>query len=173
MSFEEYEDEMEETYFPSLEGEMVEEPEYEDWYDYVRVTLSDMEDGDRKRGFPVLSEVQTVQWEDNPKPTHRVIFTIVDTEEEERLEIPITLKEPGDIQKNIHHKSKLYAFISSLKDLEEPGWSKTHNRIKVVNLDDFRRFLDTVKYCTIQAIEVPETKNFQSYMTFKVVKVKR
>lgn len=161
-----------ETYFPSLEGEMVEEPEYEDWYDYVRVTLNDLENGETKTGFPVLSEVQTIQFEDNPKPTHRVTLTIVDPTEEERLEIPITLKTDSDIQKNIHHKSKLYAFISSIKDIEEAGWSTRHNRIAKVNLDDFRRFLDSAKSCTVQAIEVPATNNFQAYMTFRVVKIK-
>lgn len=160
------------TFFPSLEGEMVEENDFNDeWYDYLKVTLSNLEDGETWAGFPVLSDVQTVQWEDNPKPQHRVTLTLVDEEMEERLEIPITLKSDGDIQKNIHHKSKLYAFLASIKDLEEPGWSKKHNRIGKADLDEYRRFLDSAKVCTIKAIEVPARKDFPSYMTFKVVKI--
>ena len=161
------------TYFPSLEGEMVEENDFNDeWYEYLKVTLSNLEDGEKWTGFPVLSEVQTVQWEDNPKPQHRVTFTLVDEEMEERLEIPITLKADGDIQRNVHQKSKLYAFLSSIKDLEEPGWSSNHNRIGKVDLDEYRSFLDTAKSCTIKAVEVPARKDFPSYMSFRVIKIK-
>lgn len=158
------------TLFPSLEGEF--EEEFEVPYEFERYTLRDLNHGDTFEGKPYMSEVHQFSFDqDGVEVTkNRFKLFLVDEDSEEYLDINVNLKTEGDVQKNIHKRSVLYDFIASIQDLNGSQFSSLYNRIKIVNLSEFREYINSMDVMTIKALE--RTGRI-SYMSFCVVELKK
>ena len=62
---------------PTVEGEYVEETEAQDWYDYMRINLNELENGDEYWGRPYLTNIETVQFDEEEQPKHRCRLLII------------------------------------------------------------------------------------------------
>ena len=155
---------------PGVEADYVEEAEPQDWYSYLRVNLKDLEDGDEYTGKPLLTNVETVTFDNDGEEQirHRCRLILVDDEMEEYLQININLKKSGEIQENVHKQSSLFALIGSLRECGgDKDWFKKNNRIRKVDLQDWIDYLDTVPSMTIRVYEKAGS-NFV-YNSFKVI----
>lgn len=140
---------------PTIEADFVEESEtsYGEWYSYLRIPLSELDDGDEYEGKPVLTEVEKVSFDDDERPTIRCRLLLIDDDSEEYLQININLKKDGDIQTNVHSASSLYALIGGLQNLNNPNWSKQFNRITRCDLQQYRDYLDTLESMSVKVVE--------------------
>ena len=157
--------------FESLVGDYVEQQD-NDFFDYNRVTLQDLGDGEFYEGKPRLSQVQEVIYDNDGEEEirHRCQLWLIDDDAEEYLQININLKAPGDIQKTLHYKSSAYKLIAGIMEQLQPGWSQNHNVIVKTDLSEIREFLESKESMTI-AIHELEGSGF-SYLSFSVKEVK-
>lgn len=153
---------------PHVEGEFVREDDaYNEWYNYLRVPLNELENGDTYEGKPILLPVEKVQFELDEKPKYRTRLLLVDPDSEEYLQISINLKEPGEIQTNVHNASALYALVGGIQDLHVPEWTAEYNRIKRVDIEEWQEYLDTKDNMKIKVVE--KQGNGFNYNSFKVM----
>ena len=145
--------EEEETIFSSLDMGYEEEDNLP--YEYERIRLTDLEDQETYTGRPVMTEVQSFTIDDDGEEVtkYRCKLYLIDDEEEEMLEININLKKYGDVQTNIRKGAVLYDFITSIKDLESPGFASLFNRINKVDLKEFRDFINGCSEATLKCLE--------------------
>ena len=153
---------------PSVEAEFVEETNGNDgeWYSYTRHHLKEFEDGDEYEGKPLLLPVETVVFDEEEGPKYRSRLLLIDEEFEEYLEININLKENGDIQKNVHNASSLYALIGGIQNLSNPQWTSMFNRIKRVNLEEWEDYINKKQSMTVKIVE-KSGRNF-TYNSFRI-----
>lgn len=159
------------TFFPSCELEAVDEFEFDD---YERINLSELGNDDEIEGKPYLSEVGSYTVDDDgvKKTIHSAHLYIVDDDAKEYYDIKINLKENSDLQKNVHKSSTLFAFATGILELEHPGCTSGMNRIKKVDLSEFRSFTNELNkmIVKVKTIKSKGKKSFV-YNTFKVLKV--
>lgn len=152
---------------PSVEADYVEETDnYGEWYSYLRINLNELEDGDEYIGKPLLLPVETVQFDEEEKPRHRARLLLIDDEAEEYLQINLNLKTAEETQTNVHNASSLYALIGGIQNLSNPKWTQMYNRIRKVNLEEWREYLDKKESMEIQIIE-KSGSNF-TYNSFRI-----
>lgn len=157
---------------PGVEADYVEEAEPQDWYSYLRVNLKDLEDGDEYTGKPLLTNVETVTFDNDGEEQlkHRCRLILIDDEMEEYLQININLKKNDIIQENVHKQSSLFALIGSLRECGgDKTFFKKNNRIKKVNLQEWMDYIDTVPSMTIRVFE--KAGSTFTYNSFKVIEV--
>lgn len=140
------------TSLPFVEGEYVEEDNHGEWYSYVRISLSEMEDGDTYSGKPLLLPVESVQFDEEDSPKYRSRLLLIDDEAEEYLQININLKSKDDVQTNVHNASSLYALIGGIQNLSNPQWTRTFNRIKSVKLSEWETYLASKETMTVRIV---------------------
>ena len=170
IEFIEEEAEETQTSLPTVEAEYIEETEAQDWYDYLRINLSELEDGDEYWGRPFLTEPETIQFDEEEAPKHRCRLLIIDDEEQEYLQININLKTSETIQNNVHNASGLYALIASLQNLQDPTWSKRDNRIRKVNLEDWIKYVNDLENMEVKV--VAKTGSSFNYNSFRILSTK-
>ena len=156
------------TFFTECELESVEEY---DFLDYDRLNLKTLENGECFSGKPHLSEVETYTFDDDgtEKTNHRAHLFIVDDEAEEYLDIKINLKQDGDVQKNVHKLSTLFRYVTGILEFENPGRTVGMNRIRTINLQQFREFTNNCNFMEIE-VETVNGANFP-YNSFKIKKI--
>ena len=159
------------TSLPSVEADYVEETEAQDWYDYLRINLNELEDGDEYWGRPFLTNIETVQFKKKKKPRHRCRLLIIDDDEQEYLQININLKTPDTIQSNVHNASALYALIAGLQNLQDPEWSTKFNRIRKVNIEDWQNYVNDLESMNVKVV----TKDGSSftYNSFRIIEANK
>ena len=159
------------TSLPSVEADFVEETEAQDWYDYLRINLNELEDGDEYWGRPFLTDIQEVQFDEEEKPRHRCRLLIIDDDEQEYLQININLKTSDTIQTNVHNASALYALIAGLQNLQDPKWSTKFNRIRKVNLEDWINYVNDLESMNVKVV----TKDGSSftYNSFRIIEANK
>lgn len=145
--------EEEDTIFSSLDMGYEEEDDIP--YEYERIRLTELDDQETYTGRPVMTEVQSFTIDDDGEEVtkYRCKLFLIDDEEEEMLEININLKANNDVQTNIRKGAVLYDFITSIKELESPGFASLFNRINKVDLKEFRDFLNDCSEATIKCLE--------------------
>ena len=155
---------------PSVEADFIEETEPQDWYDYVRINLNELEDGDEYWGRPCLTDIETVQFDEEEQPKHRCRLLIIDDDEQEYLQININLKTADPVQSNVHNASGLYALIAGLQNLQDPKWSSRYNRIRKVNIEDWQNYVNNLEEMSIKVV----TKSGSSftYNSFRISEAK-
>lgn len=158
------------TALPLVEGGYVEETGPQDWYSYLRISLSELEDNDEYTGKPLLLPVEKVQYDEEDTPKYRARLLLIDDENEEYLQINLNLKKEGSVQTNIHSASSLYALIAGIENLHNPQWSRMYNRIKSVNLSDWETYLASKESMTVKVHE-KQGNNF-TYNSFRIVDLK-
>ena len=155
------------TALPFVEGEYVEEDNTGEWYNYLRISLSELENDDQYTGKPLLLPVEKVQYDEEEPPKYRARLLLIDDAIEEYLQININLKKEGSVQTNVHNASSLYALIAGIENLHNPEWSTIYNRIKTVNLEDWETYLNSKESMSIKVVE-KQGNNF-SYNSFRIV----
>ena len=160
----------EQTELPFVEGEYVEE-QNNTWMSYTRLSLNELEDGDTYTGKPLLLPIEKVTFDDDgiEQIRHRCRLILVDEEAEEYLQINLNLKNDNDIQINIHNASSLYALIAGIMNLKNPQWTRMYNRIKQVNLEDWRKYLGDKERMRICIVE-KQGNNFV-YNSFRIMEL--
>lgn len=153
------------TGLPSVEADYVEEDMTGEWYSYTRIALNELEDGDEYEGKPLLLPVETVQF-DEEEPRHRARLLLIDDEAEEYLQINLNLKTAEEVQTNVHNASSLYALIGGIQNLSNPKWTSMYNRIRKVNLEEWREYLETKTSMNVQIVE-KSGSNF-TYNSFRI-----
>ena len=152
---------------PTVEAEFVEETGYYGgWYEYLRINLNEMEDGDEYEGRPVLLPVEKVQFDEDEAPRYRARLLLIDDEAQEYLQINLNLKQNSSVQTNVHNASSLYALIASIQELSNPQWSKLFNRIKKVNLEEWENYVETKESMTVKIVE--KSGSSFTYNSFRV-----
>ena len=143
----------EDTIFSSLDMGYEEEDDIP--YEYERIRLTELDDQETYTGRPVMTEVQSFTIDDDGEEVtkYRCKLFLIDDEEEEMLEININLKTGNDTQTNIRKGAVLYDFITSIKELESPGFASLFNRINKVDLKEFRDFINDCSEATIKCLE--------------------
>jgi hypothetical protein len=154
---------------PSVEADYVEDDFDGEWYNYIRVNLNELEDGDEYEGKPLLLPVEKVQFDEDEAPRYRARLLLIDTENEEYLQINLNLKQEGDIQTNVHNASSLYALIGGIQNLNNPQWTQMFNRIKKINLEQWRDYLDTKQSMNVKVVE-KHGSSF-SYNSFRITQL--
>ena len=152
---------------PTVEADYIEETEAQDWYDYMRINLNELEDGDEYWGRPCLTGIETVQFDEEEQPKHRCRLLIIDDDEKEYLQININLKTAEPIQTNVHNASGLYALVAGLQNLQDPDWSKRFNRIRKVNVEDWQKYVNNLEGMNVKV--VTKTGSSFSYNSFKIL----
>ena len=152
---------------PSVEADFVEETEAQDWYDYLRINLNELEDGDEYWGRPYLTDIESVQFDEEEQPKHRCRLLIIDDEEQEYLQININLKTSDTVQTNVHNASSLYALIAGLQNLDDPKWSSRYNRIRKVNVTDWQEYVNKLEGMNVKV--VAKTGSSFTYNSFKII----
>jgi len=158
------------TKFPSMEAEHVdifEAPE-----DYDDLSLSDFDEGAKYTGTPKMASVSSFEIENDDGKTEekfRFRLLLVNDADETFLNINVNLKQDGDIQKDVWKKSVLFSFLSSIKELEAKDSMKGKNKIKTVDLKEYRDFVNILDEMTIEVIDVTGKYDYKS---FKVLEVK-
>ena len=163
---EEAEVEEKQSSLPSVEADYVEETEAQDWYDYMRINLSELEDGDEYWGRPYLTDIETVQFDEEEQPKHRCRLLIIDDDEKEYLQININLKTAEPVQTNVHNASGLYALVAGLQNLQDPKWSTRFNRIRKVNVEEWQKYVNNLEGMNVKV--VTKTGSSFSYNSFKI-----
>lgn len=154
------------TDLPSVEADYVEDDYNGEWYSYLRVNLSDLDDGDEYDGKPLLLPIEKVQFDEEEAPRYRARLLLIDDENEEYLQINLNLKSDNDIQTNVHNASSLYALIGGIQNLNNPQWTSMFNRIKKVNLEQWRDYLDTKANMNVKIVE--KTGSNFVYNSFRI-----
>lgn len=154
---------------PSVEGEYIEGNCAQDWYSYLRISLSELEDGDTYTGKPLLLPVESVQFGEEDSPKYRCRLLLVDDAAEEYLQININLKSKEDTQKNVHNASSLYALVGGIMNLSDPNWTRTFNRIKSVKLSDWETYLASKETMTVRI--VAKEGNGFNYNSFRILEL--
>ena len=154
------------TGLPPVEADYVEEDLTGEWYTYTRISLKELEDGDEYEGKPILLPNREIIFEDEEQPKYRAELILVDDESEEYLQININLKTKDEIQSNVHNASSLYALIGGIQNLSNPQWTKRFNRIRKVNLEEWREYIETKESMTIEVVE-KSGSNF-TYNSFRI-----
>lgn len=154
------------TGLPSVEADYVEEDLTGEWYTYTRISLKELEDGDEYEGKPILLPNREIIFDDEEQPKYRAELILVDDESEEYLQININLKTKDEIQSNVHNASSLYALIGGIQNLSNPQWTKRFNRIRKVNLEEWREYIETKESMTIEVVE-KSGSNF-TYNSFRI-----
>ena len=152
--------------FPSLEASHKEENDVDyDFFDFERLTLGDIGDGEHYQGKPVLSDVSSVTFdEDGQEITkYRCQLWLVDYEAQEFLQINLNLKNSTDVQVNVHYKSQLYKLVGGINEQLSPGWTQANNYIDRVDLSEIRDYVNKLKSMTIRAREVHGTFDYYTY----------
>ena len=165
-------DEPVQTQLPMVEGDYVEENKQFDnsWYDYQRINLSELEDAEQWKGRPLLLPIEKVQWDPEDTPKYRCRLLLIDDELKSYVQINLNLKSDDPVQHNVHIRSMLYALIGGIMELEQPGWTSMYNRIKEVNIHEWRKFINSLESIKIQA-KAMSGDGFE-YNTFKIVDLK-
>lgn len=163
------------TFFPSLECSY-EENIFENLpANAERMVLSELSPDDEFMGKPLLSEIQTVTFDDDGEEVtkYRCQLIILDDDEEEPeyLIINLNLKANDDIQTNIRKGSVLYDFIASIRELEQPGIMSHYNKINRVNLKEFRDFINDVGVASVKVLG-RTLGNGAMYNSFKFTELK-
>ena len=163
------EEEVEETQssLPTVEAEYVEETEAQDWYDYLRINLNELDDGDEYWGRPCLTGIETVQFDEEEQPKHRCRLLIIDDDEKEYLQININLKTADPVQTNVHNASSLYALVAGLQNLQDPKWSTKFNRIRKVNLNEWQTYVNNLEGMNVKVVK--KTGSSFSYNSFRIL----
>ena len=151
---------------PTVEADYVEEDMTGEWYSYTRIALSELEDGDEYEGKPLLLPVETIQFDEEEKPKYRARLLLIDDEAEEYLQINLNLKTAEEVQSNVHNASSLYALIGGIQNLTNPKWTSMYNRIRKVNLEEWREYLETKTSMNVQIVE-KSGSNF-TYNSFRI-----
>ena len=154
---------------PSIEADYVEDDFDGEWYNYIRVNLNELEDGDEYEGKPLLLPVEKVQFDEEEAPKYRARLLLIDKENEEYLQINLNLKQDGDIQTNVHNASSLYALIGGIQNLNNPQWTQMFNRIKKINLEQWRDYIDTKQSMNVKVIE--KTGSNFTYNSFRITQL--
>lgn len=157
------------TELPFVEGEYVQEDNQGEWYSYLRISLSEMEDGDTYTGKPLLLPVETVQFDEEDSPKYRARLLLIDDEAEEYLQININLKSKEDVQTNVYNASSLYALIGGIMNLSNPQWTRTNNRIKSVNITEWANYINNKESMTVKVHE--KQGNSFSYNSFRIMEL--
>ena len=156
------------TGLPSVEADFVEESDnYGEWYSYTRINMNELADGDEYEGKPLLLPVQTVQFDEDEEPRYRSRLLLIDDEAEEYLQINLNLKQKGDVQTNVHNASSLYALIGGIQNLSNPKWTTQYNRIRKVNLEEWRQYLENKNTMNVTIVE-KSGSNF-TYNSFRII----
>ena len=149
---------------PSVEADFVEETGADyDWYSYTRINLNELDDGDEYEGRPLLLPVEVVQFDEEEDPRYRSRLLLIDDDAEEYLQINLNLKQKGDIQTNVHNASSLYALIGGIQNLSNPQWTQMFNRIKRINLEEWRTFLDSKESMEVKIVEKQGSFSYNSF----------
>lgn len=164
------EEETTQSSLPSVEADYVEETEAQDWYDYLRINLNELEDGDEYYGRPYLTEPESIQFDEEEKPKHRCRLLIIDDESQEYLQININLKSEDITQTNVHNASSLYALVAGLQNLQDPKWSKKYNRIRKVNLEDWINYVNGLEQMEVKVVS--KSGSSFTYNSFKILNTK-
>ena len=151
---------------PSVEADYVEEDMTGEWYSYTRINLNELEEGDEYIGKPLLLPVESVQFDEEEAPRYRARLLLIDDDAEEYLQINLNLKQNDEVQTNIHNASSLYALIGGIQNLSNPQWTTLFNRIKRVNLEEWRTYIDSKESMSVTIVE-KQGSNF-SYNSFRV-----
>lgn len=155
------------TGLPSVEADYVEETDnYGEWYSYTRIALNELEDGDEYEGKPLLLPVEEMHFDDEDKPTYRARLLLIDDEAEEYLQINLNLKSKEEVQTNVHSASSLYALIGGIQNLTNPQWTTLFNRIKRVDLEEWRTYIDSKESMNVRIVE-KNGSNF-TYNSFRI-----
>ena len=157
------------TGLPSVEADYVEEDMSGEWYTYTRINLNELEDGDEYEGKPLLLPVESVQFDEEESPKYRARLLLIDDSAEEYLQINLNLKQNGETQVNVHNASSLYALIGGIQNLSNPQWTTLFNRIKRVNLEEWRTYIDSKENMSVTIVE-KQGSNF-SYNSFRITKL--
>ena len=164
--FEEFMDDLSElngSSLPSIEADYVEETSVGDWYSYTRINLNELEDGDEYEGKPLLLPVESVQFDEEEAPRYRARLLLIDDDAEEYLQINLNLKQNDEVQTNIHNASSLYALIGGIQNLSNPQWTQMFNRIKRINLEEWRTFLDSKESMEVKIVEKQGSFSYNSF----------
>ena len=164
--FEEFMDDLSElngSSLPSVEADYVEETSVGDWYSYTRINLNELEDGDEYIGKPLLLPVESVQFDEEEAPRYRARLLLIDDDAEEYLQINLNLKQNDEVQTNIHNASSLYALIGGIQNLSNPQWTQMFNRIKRINLEEWRTFLDSKESMEVKIVEKQGSFSYNSF----------
>ena len=158
------------TFFPSLiveNDETIEKVPLE----YDRIWVNELGEGKTYTGQPVLGNVETftIDYDGEPAIKHRCNLYIVNHEREEYLQLKINLKNNGDVQLNIPRGSVLFDVIGSISKLEDSN--RKFNKIKQVNLEDYRSFLNTIKDSTVLIIGHCFNMGENTYYSVKFLKM--
>ena len=149
---------------PSVEADFVEESDnYGEWYSYTRINLNELEDGDEYIGKPLLLPVESVQFDEEEAPRYRARLLLIDDDAEEYLQINLNLKQNDEVQTNIHNASSLYALIGGIQNLSNPQWTQMFNRIKRINLEEWRTFLDSKESMEVKIVEKQGSFSYNSF----------
>lgn len=157
---------------PTVEGEKVEENEQFDntWYDYERINLSELEDGEQWKGRPLMLPIEKVQWDPEDKPKYRCRLVLIDDDLKTYVQINLNLKSEDTIQHNVHIRSMLFALIGGIYEINTPGWTSMYNRIKEVDVNQWRDFINNLESMKIEAKTM--NGNGFDYNTFRVINFK-
>ena len=161
------EEDAQQSSLPTVEADFVEETEAQDWYDYLRINLNELEDGDEYWGRPCLTGIESVRFDEEEQPKHRCRLLIIDDEEKEYLQININLKTADPVQTNVHNASSLYALVAGLQNLQDPQWSTKFNRIRKVNLNEWQTYVNNLEEMNVKVV----TKSGSSfnYNSFRIL----
>ena len=154
---------------PTVEADFVEVDNSGEWYSYTRINLNELEDGDEYIGKSLLLPVESVQFDEEEDPRYRARLLLIDDDAEEYLQINLNLKQNDEVQTNIHNASSLYALIGGIQNLSNPQWTQMFNRIKRINLEEWRTFLDSKESMEVKIVE-KQGSNF-SYNSFRVTQL--
>ena len=163
---EEGQEEPVQTGLPSVEADYVEEDLTGEWYAYTRINLNELEDGDEYEGKPLLLPVESVVFDDEEQPKYRARLLLIDDEAEEYLQINLNLKSKDEVQTNVHNASSLYALIGGIQNLSNPQWTALYNRIKRVDLEEWREYIDKKESMNVVIVEKAGS-NF-TYNSFRI-----
>ena len=150
---------------------------------YGQLRLSDLDDGEIYSGKPLISDIQTVEFEELDdagvvkldddgniitRTIHKIRLVILDEIEETYLDININLKSKEPVVKQIRKGSVLFDFIQSILELENKGCTEGKNIFRNVNLQQFIDFVGDLKTIGIKNVERYGRFNFNSFYVVQV-----
>lgn len=160
--------------FPSLElGYSSQNEIQEEIGNYFKIPLRDLHDKDEVEGKPYLSEINEFSFIDEATGEetnkYNVVLYIVHDDDETYYEIPISLKKNDEIQKKVHHLSKLYALITGILEIEQPYSTQSTNLIETVDLREIREFINLTESMRIRVKRIDNGE--MHYNSFEVLKL--
>lgn len=146
--------------------------------DFLQVRLNEMENKETFTGKPQISGIMTNEYDNgsfdedgNPKTdiVHKLRMVLVNTDEEQYLDININLKKADYNVDVIRKGSVLFDFIQSILEIENKGATKGKNIFKNVNLKQFTDFINNnVETMTVKNIERRGKYSFNSFYIVKI-----